>query len=73
MLIEREAVLSNYDFSDIRQGSDVQQNRVEALYQAHKNVQLGFTGFFGRPLHPAVTTPAETVLKRLQFDVVYKF
>lgn len=73
MLIEREAVLSDFNFSDIRQGSDVQQNRVEAFYQANKNVQLGFTGFFGRPLHPAVTTPAETVLKRLQFDVIYKF
>lgn len=73
MLIEREAVLSDFNFSDIRQGSDVQQNRVEAFYQPHKNVQLAFTGFFGRPLHPAVTTPAETVLKRLQFDVIYKF
>jgi hypothetical protein len=73
MLIEREAVISLFDFSDIRQGTDVQQNRVEAYYQAHKNVQVGFTGFFGRPLHPVPTTPAETTLKRLQFDVIYKF
>jgi hypothetical protein len=73
MLIEREAIISVFDFSDMRQGTDVQQNRVEAFYQVHKNVQLGFTGLFGRPLHPAVTSPAESVLKRLQFDVVYKF
>jgi hypothetical protein len=73
MLIEREAVISLFDFSDIRQGSDVQQNRVEAFYQANKNVQVGFTGFFGRPLHPAVTTPPERELDRLQFDVIYKF
>jgi len=71
MLIEREAVLSIFDFSDIRQGSNVQQNRVEASYQANKNVQLGFIGFFGRQL--ATTNATETELKRLQFDVIYKF
>ena len=71
MLIEREAVMSLFDFSDIRQGSAVEQNRVEAFYQAHRNVQVGFTGFFGRPWPQP--TPAETILKRLQFDVVYKF
>jgi len=71
MLIEREAVMSLFDFSDIRQGSNVQQNRVEAYYQANKNVQVGFTGFFGRQL--ATTDAAETELKRLQFDVIYKF
>ncbi len=71
MLIEREAVMSLFDFSDIRQGSNVQQNRVEAFYQVHKNVQLGFTGFFGRQLD--TTDATETELKRLQFDVIYKF
>jgi Putative porin len=71
MLIEREAVMSLFDFSDIRQGSNVQQNRVEAYYQANKNVQVGFTGFFGRQLD--TTNVTETELKRLQFDVIYKF
>jgi hypothetical protein len=71
MLIEREAVMSLFDFSDIRQGSNVQQNRVEAYYQANKNVQVGFTGFFGRQL--ATINATETELKRLQFDVIYKF
>jgi hypothetical protein len=71
MLIEREAVMSLFDFSDIRQGSNVQQNRVEAFYQAYKNVQVGFTGFFGRQL--GTTDATETELKRLQFDVIYKF
>jgi Putative porin len=73
MLIEREAVISIFDFSDIRQGTDVQQNRVEAFYQVNRNVNFGFTGFIGRPLHPVVTTPAERYLTRLQFDVMYKF
>ncbi|HEY4709625.1 MAG TPA: putative porin [Candidatus Acidoferrales bacterium] len=71
MLIEREAVMSLFDFSDIRQGSNVQQNRVEAFYQVHHNVQVGFTGFFGRQLD--TTDATETELKRLQFDVIYKF
>jgi len=71
MLIEREAVISVFDFSDMRQGSNIQQNRVEAYYQANKNVQVGFTGFFGRQL--ATTNTTETELKRLQFDVIYKF
>lgn len=71
MLIEREAVMSLFDFSDIRQGSNVQQNRVEAYYQANKSVQVGFTGFFGRQL--GTTNATETELKRLQFDVIYKF
>ena len=71
MLIDREAVMSLFDFSDIRQGSSVQQNRVEAYYQANKSVEVGFTGFFGRQLGTTNTT--ETELKRLQFDVIYKF
>ncbi len=71
MLIDQEAVLSLFDFSDMRQGSNVQENRVEAFYQVHKNVQLAFTGLFGRPLDTPNTV--ETELKRLQFDVIYKF
>jgi hypothetical protein len=68
MLIEREAVMSAFNFSDLRQNSEVLQNRVEAFYNWQKNVQFGFTGLFGRPL--ASTQP---YLKRLQFDVAYKF
>jgi hypothetical protein len=71
MLIDREAVMSLYNFSDMRQGSSVAQNRVEVFYQAHPNVQFGFTGLFGRPM--GTTTTTETLLKRYQFDVVYKF
>jgi hypothetical protein len=71
MIIDREAVMSLFDFSDIRQGSNVAQNRVEAYYTAYKNVQLAFTGFFGRSM--GTTDATETLLKRLQFDVIYKF
>ena len=73
MFIEREAVMSVFDASDIRQGSNVSQHRVEAIYQALNNVQLAFTGFFGRPLNFGKTTPPEDILQRYQLDVIYKF
>ena len=71
MFIEREAVLGAYNFSDLRQNSSVSQHRVEAFYNVLRNIQLGFTGLFGRPL--GASAPAETILKRLQFDVLYRF
>jgi len=71
MFIEREAVLGAFNFSDLRQNSSVSQHRVEAFYNFYRNVQLGFTGLFGRPLR--ASAPAETILKRFQFDVLYRF
>ena len=73
MFIEREAVLTAFNFSDIRQGSNVTQHRLETLYTPVKNVQLGFVGFFGRPLNLGNSAPPENLLKRLQFDLSYKF
>jgi len=73
MFIEREAVLSVFNASDIRQGSNVSQHRVEVFYQALNNVQFAFTGFLGRPLNFGNTTPPEDILQRYQFDVIYKF
>jgi hypothetical protein len=73
MFIEREAVLSNFDYSDIRQGSNVTEHRAQVIYEVESNVQLSFTGLFGRPLNFDSTTPPQDFLKRLQFDVVYTF
>lgn len=74
LFIEREAVMGAFNFSDIRQPSNVSQHRVEVFYQAYKNVQLAWTGLFGRPLVSASSpAPAEPLLKRLQFDIVYRF
>jgi hypothetical protein len=73
MFIEREAVMGAFNFSDMRQNSNVSQHRLEAIYQVHKNVQLAFTGLFGRPLNLGSSNPPEGLLKRLQFDVIYKF
>ncbi len=73
MFIEREAVLSNFDYSDIRQGSNVTEHRAMVIYQVHRNVQASFTALIGRPLNFDSTAPAQDWLKRLQFDVIYTF
>ena len=74
IFVEREAVLGVFNYSEMRQGTNASQHRVEVFYQAEKNIQLGFTGLFGRPLVTASSPgPAENILKRLQFDVQYKF
>jgi hypothetical protein len=73
MFIEREAVLSNFDYSDIRQGSNVTEHRAMVIYEVESNVQLSFTGLFGRPLNFGSSNPPEDFLKRLQFDVIYTF
>ena len=66
--IEREAVLGNFNYSDIRQGTNVTQHRFTTFYQFDRSVQLGFTALVGRPLG---TT--EPWLTRLQFDSTYIF
>ena len=66
--IEREAVLGNFNYSELRQGTNISQHRLDAFYQFDRNVQLGFTALIGRPL--ASTEPR---LTRLQFDAIYIF
>jgi hypothetical protein len=66
--IEREAVLGNFNYSDIRQGTNVTQHRFTTFYQLDPSIQLGFTALVGRPL--ATTQPW---LTRLQFDTIYIF
>jgi hypothetical protein len=66
--IEREAVLGNFNYSELRQGTNVTQHRVDTFYQFDRSVQLGFTALAGRPL-----ASTEPWLTRLQFDVIYIF
>jgi hypothetical protein len=66
--IEREAVLGAFNYSEIRQSTNVTQHRIDAFYQFDKSVQLGFTALVGRPL-----SSTEPWLERLQFDTVYIF
>jgi hypothetical protein len=51
----------------------VTEHRAQVIYEVESNVQLSFTGLFGRPLNFDSTTPPQDFLKRLQFDVVYTF
>lgn len=66
--IEREAVLGNFNYSELRLGTNVTEHRVDAFYQFDRNIQLGFTALIGRPLGST-----EPWLTRLQFDTVYIF
>jgi Putative porin len=66
--IEREAVLGNSNYSDIRQGTNVTQHRFTTFYQFDPNIQLGFTALVGRPL-----ATIQPWLTRLQFDTIYIF
>jgi len=73
IFIERETVLSNFNYSDIRQGSNVTQHRAMLLYQVNRNIQLNFTALIGRPLNFGSSNPPENWLKRFQLDAIYKF
>jgi hypothetical protein len=66
--VEREAVLGNFNYSELRQGTNVTQHRLDTFYQFDRDVQLGFTALVGRPL-----ASSEPWLTRLQFDVIYIF
>jgi len=71
--IEREAVVSAFNFSDLRQATNVANHRLEYFYQAYRNINLGFTALIGRQLTTASSPTKERFLKRLQFDLLYKF
>jgi hypothetical protein len=66
--IEQEAVLGPFNFSDLRQATDVVNHRLSFAYQAYKNIQLGYTLLIGRELGSD-----EPWLKRSQIDMIYKF
>ena len=66
--LEREAVLGNFNYSELRQGTNLTQHRVDTFFQFERSVQLGFTALVGRPL-----ASTEPWLTRLQFDVIYIF
>ena len=71
--IEREAVVSAFVASDIRQPTNVAQHRIEGAYQLYSNLTFNATAFIGRQLVTAQTPVEERFLKRLQFDFNYKF
>ncbi len=73
VFIEREAVLSNLNYNQMYQGSNVTEHRFSVFYTVRSNVILDFIGLFGRPLNFGNPNPPIDTLKRLQFDVNYVF
>ncbi len=71
--IERDAVLSAFDFSDLRQPTNVIEHRVEAYYQIMPHVQVGATGLIGRQIVTAQSPNLERWLQRWQFDTIFSF
>jgi DNA-binding protein H-NS len=71
--IERDAVLSAFDFSDLKQPTNVVEHRLEAYYQLYSHVQVGATGLIGRQIVTAQSPVLERWLKRWQFDTIFSF
>jgi hypothetical protein len=74
IVIEREAVLGAFNYSEIFPSTNVEIHRPEILYQLFDNVTLQLNGLFGRPLVSVGSpAPAQPLWERLQFDMTYKF
>ncbi len=80
MRIEKDAILSPFNASDISITTDVRVHRFIASYAADPRVVLSLTGFFTqRPnglLGPFATTPPGSLnrtLTRLQLDTIFRF
>jgi len=74
IVIQREAVLGAFNYSEIFPSSGVEIHRSEILYQLFDNVTLQMNGLFGRPLADAGNRgPVQPLWERFQFDMTYKF
>ena len=71
--IEREAVLAAFNFSDLRAPTNIATSRVNLGYQLYRNLTFNWTGLFGRQLVTASSPTKENILRRMQFDMVFKF
>jgi hypothetical protein len=78
--IEKDAVLTPFNFSELAQQSDVRGQRINFSYTTDPRVTLGFTGLFTqRPnglLGVFGSTPAGSLNRttvRLQFDTTFRF
>lgn len=80
MRIEKDAVLTPFNFSDILQPSDVRAHRLIFTYTADPRVTLSLTGLVSERPHGLAgafgTTPAGSFNRpttRLQLDTVFRF
>lgn len=80
---EQDSVLAAFDESDQRAPTNILQHWINAQYQLRNNVTASYTLWVGRTLNsslqnarlaPGLSAGAtEPYLKRMQFDVIYKF
>ena len=74
LVIEREAVIGAFNYSEIFPANNVEIHRSEVMYQLFRNVTLQLNALIGRPLVTAGSPPpVQPLWERLQFDVTYKF
>jgi hypothetical protein len=74
IVIQREAVIGAFNYSEIFPANNVEIHRSEVLYQLFQNVTLQLNALIGRPLVTAGSPPpVQPLWERLQFDVTYKF
>jgi hypothetical protein len=74
IVIEREATIGAFNYSEIFPANNVEIHRSEIMYQLFRNVTLQLNALIGRPLVTASSPPpAQPLWERLQFDVTYKF
>jgi hypothetical protein len=73
MVIEREAIIGAFNYSEIFPSNNVEIHRTEVLYELFRNVTLQLNALIGRTLGTAGSPPVQPLWERLQFDVTYKF
>jgi hypothetical protein len=73
IVIEREAVIGAFNYSEIFPSNNVEIHRSEVMYQLFRNVTLQLNALIGRTLGTAGSPPLQPLWERLQFDVTYKF
>lgn len=78
--IEKDAVLTPFNYSDFAQQSDIRAHRFNAAYAADKNVTLSLTGIVTQRANGLLgafgTTPIGSLNRattRLQLDTIFKF
>ncbi len=78
--IEKDAVLTPFNFSDIAQASDVRAHRMSFTYTADPRVMFSLTGIISQRPHGLAgafgTTPAGSLNRpttRLQLDTIFRF
>lgn len=76
--IERDALLSPFNFSNFRQGTNQASHRAEIVYSVNRNVTGTFRAIIGRQLGAVAgatsgSRVAERTLTRLQLDLIYRY